>query len=72
VRCIDKAIAATRHFQTPLADWRIQRTASEAYSLTGNAAMATRHAELAAAKKASLAASLPAGHRLRDTLDAGS
>jgi tetratricopeptide (TPR) repeat protein len=72
VRCIDKAIAATQHFQTPLADWRIHHTASEAYSLTGDAAMAARHAELAAAKKAALAASLPAGHRLRDTLEAGS
>jgi DNA-binding winged helix-turn-helix (wHTH) protein/tetratricopeptide (TPR) repeat protein len=72
VRCIDKAIAATQHFQTPLADWRIHHTASEAYSLIDDAATAARHAELAAAKKAALAGSLPAGHRLRDTLEAGS
>ena len=71
VRYIDEAIAATQHFQTPLADWRIHRTASEAYSLTGDTETAARHSELAAAKKAALAATLPSGHRLRDRLSAG-
>ena len=72
VRYIDKAMAATQHFETPLADWRIHRTANEVYSLTGDADMAAHHAELAARTKAALAASLPDGHRLRDTLEAGS
>jgi len=71
VHHIDEAIAATQHFQTPLADWRIHRTASVAYRLSGDMETAARHAEIATAKKAALAASLPAGHRLRDTLDAG-
>ncbi|SIO29159.1 AAA family ATPase [Paraburkholderia phenazinium] len=70
LHCIDKAMAATQHFQTPLADWRIHRTASEAYGLSGDAATAARHAELAASKQAALAASLPNGSRLRDTLEA--
>jgi hypothetical protein len=71
VRYVEKALVATQHFQTPLADWRIHRTASEAYRLNGDAQTAERHAEFAVAKKAALAASLPTGHRLRATLDAG-
>jgi len=71
VRYVEKALVATQHFQTPLADWRIHRTASETYRLSGDAQTAERHAELAASKKAALAASLPTGHRLRATLDAG-
>jgi hypothetical protein len=71
VRYVEKALVATQHFQTPLADWRIHRTASEAYRLSGDAQTAERHAEFAVAKKAALAASLPTGHRLRATLDAG-
>ncbi|MFL9874675.1 AAA family ATPase [Paraburkholderia megapolitana] len=71
VRYIDAALAATQHFDTPLADWRIHGTASDAYNLVGDTKNAAHHAELAATKKTALAASLPAGHRLRETLETG-
>jgi DNA-binding winged helix-turn-helix (wHTH) protein/tetratricopeptide (TPR) repeat protein len=71
ITCVDKAFAATQAHRTPLADWRIHRTANEVYQLAGDAEAATHHAELAATRQAALAASLPVGHRLRDTLEAG-
>jgi hypothetical protein len=66
---IEQAFAATQHFQTPLADWRIHRTAARAYERRGEANTAALHVALGSAKKAALTASLPAGHRLRDTLE---
>jgi DNA-binding winged helix-turn-helix (wHTH) protein/Cdc6-like AAA superfamily ATPase len=68
---IEQAIAATQHFQTPLADWRIHRTAARAYEKRGEPQAAAQHVALSSAKKVVLAASLPIGHRLRETLETG-
>jgi hypothetical protein len=68
---IGQAIAATQQFQTPLADWRIHRTAARFYDRCGDTKAAAQHVALSSAKKAALTASLPFGHRLRDTLETG-
>ncbi|RFU48558.1 AAA family ATPase [Paraburkholderia sp. DHOC27] len=71
VTCIEQALDATRHFQTPLADWRIHRTAARVYDRRGETKTAAQHVGLSSAKKAALTASLPAGHRLRESLETG-
>jgi tetratricopeptide (TPR) repeat protein len=62
---ISKALAATKGFETPLADWRVHATATVAYKAIGNSQLASRHAHLAATTRRGLIESLPQRHRLR-------
>ena len=62
---IAKALAATKGFETPLADWRVHATAAVAYRVIGNPQLASRHAHLAATTRRQLVESLPPRHRLR-------
>ena len=62
---IAKALAATKGFETPLADWRVHATAAVAYRVIGNPQLASRHAHLAATTRRQLVESLPQRHRLR-------
>jgi hypothetical protein len=62
---ITKALAATKGFETPLADWRVHATAAVAYRVIGNPQLASRHAHLAATTRRQLVESLPQRHRLR-------
>jgi len=71
LRCVQHALDATRGYQTPLADWRIHRTAARANELAGDTQSAKRHAALSKTMKDALAATLPSGHRLRETFEAG-
>jgi tetratricopeptide (TPR) repeat protein len=70
LRCVQHALDATRDYRTPLADWHIQRTAARACELAGDTQAAHRHATLSQNLKDALAATLPSGHRLRETLEA--
>ena len=69
VDCVEKALAATKGFETPLADWRVHETAAAAYSMSRNSELAGSHAQLSAAGKKRLAGSLPEGHHLRQTFE---
>jgi DNA-binding winged helix-turn-helix (wHTH) protein len=62
---IAKALAATKGFETPLADWRVHTTAAVAHRVIGNPQLASRHAHLAATTRRRLVESLPQRHRLR-------
>ena len=68
---VNRALAATKDFETPLADWRVHSTAATAHRATGDERLATRHADLATAAKRRLAESLPQGHRLRMLFETG-
>ncbi|NMM02736.1 AAA family ATPase [Paraburkholderia sp. RP-4-7] len=71
LRCVQRALDATRDYQTPLADWHIHRTAARACELAGDTQSADHHATLSKTMKDTLAATLPSGHRLRETLETG-
>ena len=62
---LQRALAATKGFETPLADWRVHTTAAVAYTVIGNPQLASRHAHLAATTRRRLVESLPQRHRLR-------
>jgi tetratricopeptide (TPR) repeat protein len=68
---VNRALAATKDFETPLADWRVHSTAAAAYRATGDQRLATRHAYLGAVAKRRLAESLPQEHRLRTLFETG-
>ena len=68
---VNRALAATKDFETPLADWRVHSTAAAAYRATGDQRLATRHAHLGAVAKRCLAESLPQEHRLRTLFETG-
>jgi hypothetical protein len=65
VDSVKRALAATKGFETPLADWRVHTTAAAAYRAAGDPRAATRHADSGAAARQRLAESLPEEHRLR-------
>jgi hypothetical protein len=65
VDSVKRALAATKGFETPLADWRVHTTAAAAYRAAGDPRAATRHADLGVAARRRLAESLPQEHRLR-------
>jgi hypothetical protein len=71
VDSVERALAATQGFETPLADWRVHTTAAAAYRAAGDLPAATRHADLGAAAKRRLAESLPQEHRLRRLFETG-
>ena len=71
VDSVERALAATKGFETPLADWRVHTTAAAAYRAAGDLPAATRHADLGAAAKRRLAESLPQEHRLRRLFETG-
>jgi hypothetical protein len=71
VNVVEKALAATKGFETPLADWRVHATAAVAYRTTGNLPLASRHADLGSAARQRLAESLPQEHRLRRLFESG-
>jgi DNA-binding winged helix-turn-helix (wHTH) protein/tetratricopeptide (TPR) repeat protein len=70
VDSVQRALAATEGFETPLADWRVHTTAAAAYGAAGNPQLATRHADLGAVAKRKLAESLPPEQRLRRLFEA--
>jgi len=71
LHCVQHALDATQGYQTPLANWRIHRTAARACELAGDMQTADYHAALSKTMKNALAAKLPSGHRLRETFEAG-
>ena len=71
VDSVERALAATKGFETPLADWRVHTTAAAAYRAAGELPAAARHADLGAAAKRRLAESLPQEHRLRRLFETG-
>ena len=71
VERIEKALAATKGFETPLADWRVHATAAVAYGASGNLPLASRHADLGSAARRRLVESLPQEHRLRRLFESG-
>ena len=71
IDCVNRALAATKDFETPLADWRVHSTAAVAYRATGDQRLATRHADLGTVAKRRLAESLPREHRLRTLFETG-
>jgi tetratricopeptide (TPR) repeat protein len=71
IDCVNRALASTKDFETPLADWRVHSTAAVAYRATGDQRLATRHAALGMVAKRRLAESLPREHRLRTLFETG-
>jgi DNA-binding winged helix-turn-helix (wHTH) protein/tetratricopeptide (TPR) repeat protein len=71
VASVEKALAATKGFETPLADWRVHATAAVAYWATGNLPLASRHADLGSVARQRLVESLPPEHRLRRLFENG-
>jgi hypothetical protein len=63
------AIAASKEFETPLADWRVHDTASAAYSAIGDRRQAVIHAQASVAVRKRVVQTLPEGHSLRVTLE---
>jgi DNA-binding winged helix-turn-helix (wHTH) protein/tetratricopeptide (TPR) repeat protein len=68
---VEKAFAAAKGFETPLADWRVHATAAVVYRATGNLPLASRHADLGSAARQRLVESLPREHRLRRLFESG-
>jgi len=61
VESIRHALAVTKGFETPLADWRVHATAAVAHEAAGFSAEGRQHAQLSAKAKMRLAQSLPPG-----------
>jgi DNA-binding winged helix-turn-helix (wHTH) protein/tetratricopeptide (TPR) repeat protein len=68
---VERAIETMRGYETPLADWRVHQTAAIAYEALGESYLQTKHSRLSKTTRAKLSASLPKGHRLRATFEAG-
>ncbi|ASL47804.1 Alkaline phosphatase synthesis transcriptional regulatory protein PhoP [Burkholderia sp. AD24] len=66
--CVQNALEATNNYQTPLANWRIHSTAARAHHLLGDRQASQHHAALSKQIKDALVATLPSGHRLRESL----
>ncbi|MDB6158225.1 MAG: transcriptional regulator, putative ATPase, winged helix family [Gammaproteobacteria bacterium] len=71
VEYIVKAQAASKGFETPLADWRVHDTAAAAYTAIGDRRQAGIHAQASIALRKRIARTLPEGHSLRLTLEGG-
>jgi tetratricopeptide (TPR) repeat protein len=69
VEYIVKAQAASKAFETPLADWRVHDTAAAAYTAIGDRRQARIHAQASIAVRKRIAQTLPEGHSLRLTLE---
>jgi len=69
VEYIVRAQAASKAFETPLADWRVHDTAAVAYTAIGDRRQARIHAQASVAVRKRIARTLPEGHSLRLTLE---
>jgi DNA-binding winged helix-turn-helix (wHTH) protein len=68
---VERAIETMRGYETPLADWRVHQTAAAAYEALGESYLQMKHSTLSKTTRAKLSASLPNGHRLSATFEAG-
>lgn len=71
IHFVERAIETMRGYETPLADWRVHQTAATAYEVLGELYLQMKHSRLSKTTRAKLSASLPKGHRLRATFEAG-
>jgi hypothetical protein len=65
---VEHAVAALELFETPIAAWKVHATAAEVHRRTGDVEAAEGHRAAAEAAILSLAASLPEGDPLRESL----
>jgi tetratricopeptide (TPR) repeat protein len=67
LECIHLALEATRHYQTPLVNWRIHHTAARAHAMVGDSDAAAHHDVLSQTLRNEQVGTLPADHQMRKT-----
>ena len=71
IQYVEAAIKAGKHFETPLADWRVHATAAAAYDAAGDPTKSEKHAALITACIHKLLNSLGEMHSLKRSISSG-